>query len=354
MKSTSIVNPLKAFIERIPKAELHLHLEGGAMYPATALELAKRNNMQMPFHDEASAEAFYRFNGLDQFIEILRTTVATLNTAADYQTATEVIGAAAAQQNIWYHELFFTFGLVSPRGVSWQIIIEGITEGRRVNRERYGVDTRFIADIDRTQEPQKGVEMVELVAACSAEAGIVGIGMDCQESGFPAGRHKPAFELAKELGMNRVAHAGEDGGPESIWDAIHNLDVQRIDHGVQAIEDPKLVRYLAEHQIPLTVCPVSNIELKVFPDLASHSLLALMDAGCMLTINSDDPPMFDTDMTHDLFAITEAYGFGPEQIETFARNSFEATFMPGDEKAQCLSRFDAEVAALKQELFGTN
>ena len=352
MRTTTIAEPLRTFIERIPKAELHLHLEGGAMYPTTALNLAKRNGMTLPFFDEASAEDYYRFSGLDEFIEILRATVATLNTAADYQTVTEVIGEAAAKQNIWYHELFFTFGLVSPRGVSWQAIIEGITAGRRTNRERFGVETRFIADIDRTTDADTGLKMVELVAACSNETGIVGIGLDCQEAGYPPGRHKAGFMRAKELGLHRVAHAGEDGGPTSVWEALKELDVERVDHGVQAIEDPELVKYLAKQQIPLTVCPISNIELKVFPQMSAHPLPALIEAGCLVTINSDDPPMFDTDMTHDLFAITETFGFDVAQIERFARNSFQATFMSNEEKTLYLSRFDAEVSALKQELFG--
>ena len=351
MITTTLTGPLKAFIERIPKAELHIHLEGGAMYPSTALTLAGRNGMKMPFHDEASAETYYQFSGLDEFIEILRTTVSTLNTAADYQTVTEVIGDAAAKQNIWYHEIFFTWGLVSPRGVTWEAIIEGITEGRRNNRERHGVETRFIAYIDRTQDADKGVQMVELAAACSKEAGIVGVGLDCQERGYPASRHIPGFNRAKELGFHRVAHAGEDAGPESIWDAIENLDVDRIDHGVRAIEDPKLVQLLADRKIPLTTCPVSNIALKVFPDMSSHSLKALMDAGCFVTVNSDDPPMFQTDMTHDLFAVAETFQFGVEEIENLARNSFLATFMKENEKAEYLKRFETEVTALKAELF---
>jgi adenosine deaminase len=352
MRTTTLTGPLKAFIERIPKAELHIHLEGGAMYPSTALTLAERNGMKMPFHDEASAEVYYQFSGLDEFIEILRTTVSTLNTAADYQTVTEVIGEAAAKQNIWYHEIFFTWGLVSPRGVTWEDIVEGITEGRRINRERHGVETRFIADIDRTQDADTGLQMVELAAACPKETGIVGVGLDCQERGYPASRHILGFNRAKELGLHLVAHAGEDAGPESVWDAIENLDVNRIDHGVRAIEDPNLVRLLAERRIPLTTCPVSNIALKVFPDMASHSLKALMDAGCFVTVNSDDPPMFQTDMTHDLCAVAETFDFGVETIEDLARNSFLATFMEENEKSDCLKRFDSKVTALKAELFG--
>ena len=352
MRQTTLADPLRTFIERIPKAELHIHLEGGAMYPSTALTLARRNRMELPFHDESSAEAYYRFNGLDQFIEILRLTVSTLNTAADYLTVTEVIGEAAARQNIWYHEIFFTFGLVSRRGVAWEAIVEGITDGRRINRERHGVETRFIADIDRTQDADKGVQLVELAAACPEETGIIGIGLDCQESGYPARRHKPAFERAEELGFHRVAHAGEDAGAESVWDALENLGVERIDHGVRAIEDPNLVKHLAEHQVPLTTCPVSNIALKVFPDLPSHSLKALMDAGCFVTVNSDDPPMFQTDMTHDLFAVTEVFDLDVEHIETFARNSFLATFMEEKEKTEYLARFEAELAGLKAEIFG--
>jgi adenosine deaminase len=351
MPTPSRLSPaLAEYLRRLPKVELHNHLEGGSMYPDLALELAAANGLTLPFTDAESAAAFYRFTSLDQFIDILRTTVATLNTAEDYARAVERQGERAAAQNIRYHELFVTYGLVAPRGVPWQAVVEGLEEGRRRNRIRHGVETAFIADIDRTVDPATAIEHVRLAARDRERAGFVGVGLDCQERGFPPGRLRDAFALAKAEGFPLTAHAGEDGGPESVVEALDVCGVQRIDHGVQAIEDPALVERLAREQVTLTVCPVSNIALKVYPSIDAHPFRKLFDAGVRVTVNSDDPPMFATDMVGDLTLVAETFSFGVDELTTIVRNAFASTFRPAGARAAALSAFDAEAALLREQL----
>ena len=327
---------------KLPKVELHNHLEGGSMFPDLALKLAKRNGMELPFHDEASAQEFYKFTSLDQFIGILRTTVSTLNTAEDYADAVERHGIEAAKQNIFYHELFCTYGLVSRRGVKWEAIVEGIEEGIKRNREKHGVHTAIVADLDRTLPEDVALEHVKLAERDRERAGIVGIGLDCQERGYPASRLKSSFEYAATAGFSLTAHAGEDGGPESLWDAF-SCGIGRIEHGVQAHENPKLMEYLVEKQILLTVCPISNVELKVFPSMKDHSLPKLIEAGVPVCVNSDDPPMFDCCLMDELVAVEDTFKLGEDILVKMLRAAIEGSFMSGAMKAEYLAKFDAAV-----------
>lgn len=309
------------------------------MYPDLAIKLAERNNLSLPFDDPASAAAFYRFTSLDQFIDILRTTVATLNTAEDYADAVERQGIEASRQNIRYHELFVTYGLVSPRGVAWEAVVEGLIEGQKRNRETHGVSTAFIVDLDRTLPEDIALRHVELAADVKDAAGIVGLGLDCQERGYPAGRLKRCFDAAKSHGLRLTAHAGEDGGAESVWDAL-DCGVERIDHGVQSVEDPELMKVLAERQILLTVCPISNIALKVFPSMDKHTLPALVEAGVPVCLNSDDPPMFDCDLMREVEVVDASFSFKQATLIMMLRNAIQHSFQDEESKSVLLSEFD--------------
>ena len=332
-------------VRALPKVELHNHLEGGAMYPDLAMRLARRNDMTLPFHDADSATRFYRFTSLDQFIDILRTTVATLNTAEDYADAVERHGIEASRQNIRYHELFFTYGLVAPRGVPWEAVVEGLDEGRRRNREQHGVDTAFIVDLDRTLPEDVALQHVELAAKVREQVGIVGMGLDCQERGWPAGRLKSCFEAAAHHGFRLTAHAGEDGGAASVWDALETCQVERVDHGVQSVEDEALLAHLAERQVLLTVCPISNIELCVFDSMAEHSLPRLVEAGIPVCLNSDDPPMFNSDLTRELEVVAETFDFSQDTLISFLRNALEHSFQAPEPKRLLLDEFDQVLAS---------
>jgi len=341
---------LKTFIERVPKTELHCHLEG-AIQPATLLQLAARHDIALPFTDEAGARKFYEFTSLNQFLEIFALACSTLKTAADFETITLDLGADAARQGIVYREVFFTYAYHDRRGLAWDEVVKGIAAGREKARQKYGVEMRFIADIDRTVSAEEGLRTVELAHASRDLAGIIGVGLDSQEIGYPAKRHSLAYKRAKELGLRRVAHAGEDVGPESVWDALESLEVERVDHGVRSIDDPKLVKVLAERQIPLTVCPLSNVELKVYPNLAAHPVHRLKEAGALVMLNSDDPPMFHCDVLDNYFAVAETFGLGLDEVIEYARNGFVASFLTDEEKKRHLERFDQSVASLKAELW---
>ena len=348
MEATNTPDTLAERLRTLPKVELHNHLEGGSMYPDLAIRLAARNGMTLPFHDAPSAAEYYRFTSLDQFIDILRTTVATLNTAEDYADAVERQGIEARRQNIRYHELFVTYGLVSGRGVPWEAVVEGLVEGRRRNAEVHGVDTAFIIDLDRTLPANEALRHVELALAAPAETGIVGLGLDCQEAGFPAGRLRHCFAAAAEAGLPLTAHAGEDGGAASVRDAL-DCGVSRIDHGVQAVEDPALLAELAERQVLLTVCPLSNVALRVFPSLAEHSLPQLIEAGIPVCLNSDDPPMFASDLLTECLAVEAQFGFGEAALVGMLRNAVVHSFQAPAAKARLLADFDAAAAQLGNE-----
>jgi adenosine deaminase len=344
-----LTKELKAFIQRIPKAELHCHLEG-SIQPVTLLKLAARHSIKLPFEDEESAKKFYEFENLNQFIDILSLTSSTLQTAEDFKTITVEFGADAARQNIAYREVFFSYDAHRNRGIEWETVISGIAAGRIESKERYGVEMWFIADMDRTTDPEASLSMVELAHKSREQAGIIGVGMDSKEALNPASRHKVAFDRAKELGFRLVAHAGEDAGAESVWDAL-DMGVERIDHGVRSIEDDKLLQRLVEIQIPLTVCPISNIQLKIFPNMAAHPIKRLMDAGVFVTVNSDDPPMFHADVVKNYLQVADTFNLTADDVEKLARNSFMAAFMDPAARSNYLQQFTDKVSQLRAELF---
>jgi adenine deaminase len=346
-----ITPQLREFIRRIPKAELHCHLEG-AIQPATLITLAARHDIPLPFSDEAGAAKFYEFTSLNQFLGIFALACGTLRTAPDFETITLDLAADAARQGITYREVFFTYAYHDRRNIPWSEVVSGIAAGREKGKAQYGVDMAFIADIDRTISPEDGVRLAEMAYADRDLVPIIGIGLDSQEIDYPAQRHKPAFDLAMKLGFHRVAHAGEDVGPVSVWDALDSLHVERIDHGVRSIDSPLLIERLVKTHVPLTVCPLSNIALKVYPTLADHPFKRLMDAGIFVTINSDDPPMFHSDVVDNYEAVAETFGFGPDEIQKIARNSFAGSFLDAGTKAAYLAHFDVEAAALRKALWG--
>jgi adenosine deaminase len=341
---------MKQFIRRIPKAELHCHLEG-AIQPATLITLAGRHDIPLPFSDAEGANKFYEFTSLNQFLEIFALACGTLRTAADFETITLDLAADAAAQGITHREVFFTYAYHQRRDIPWDEVVRGIGAGSKIGRARYGVEMLFIADIDRTIPSEEGLRTAEMAYASREVAKIIGIGLDSQEIGFPARRQQAAFERAKELGLHRVAHAGEDVGPESVWDALDSLGVERIDHGVRSIDDPKLIEHLRATQTPLTVCPLSNVALKVYPSLADHPIKKMMDSGVFVTINSDDPPMFHSNLLDNYEAVADTFDLGPDDVQRLARASYSGSFLSEHDKQVALTTFDAEAARLRRELW---
>lgn len=339
----------RAFAAGIPKADLHCHLEG-VIEPATAIELAEKNDVALPFDTVGAARDFLDVGSLETFLEAASEIAKTMQTAADVERVTVELGADSARQTVPYREVFVGYTPHERRGLDWEAIVEGVTAGRERAMAEYGVDLRFIPCVTRTAAPDVGVELVERAHAAREEIGTVGIGLAGAERGNPAHRHAAAFERASELGLNRVAHAGEAAGPGSVWDALVSLDVDRIDHGVRAAEDDILIDYLTTAEIPLTTCPISNVELNVYPQLSAHPVVDLYEDGVVVTVNSDDPALFGADLTENYVRVAEVFDLAPEDILALARNSFEVAFCGPSRTSASLRELEDEAERLRADL----
>ena len=328
---------LKKLIQKLPKAENHLHFEG-AVEPTTLLALAERNKIKLPFSDVEGAKKLYDFNSLNHFLEAFALACSTLCTAEDFASVALDLGADSQRQGIVYRELMFTYAYHQRRDIPLEVVLEGLIEGRRKVKERYGVEFRYIADIDRTISPEASLAYVERLAEYKDKARIVAIGLDSQEFGYPAALHQAAYKRASELGFHLTAHAGEDVGPESVWDAVQNLKVDRIDHGVRSVEDPKLVELLKQKQIPLTVCPLSNVDLKVYPSLDKHPVKEMLDLGLLVSLNSDDPPFFHSDLLDNYVGVTDTFNLSADEISALAVNGYRASYLSESEKADYIGK----------------
>ncbi len=340
---------LESLVRRVPKAELHIHLEG-AIQPKTALRLAKRNNVKLPFSTEKDASRFYKFENLSQFLEIFSLVGSVLKTSEDFATIVTELGADSARQNILYREVFFSYTYHERRGIPWDTVVDGLSAGCKEAKRRYNVEVRFIASITRSVDSEAGVKLVELADSSRDDVPIIGIGLSAKEAGYPPERHKRAFKLARELGFHRVAHAGEETGPEYIWRAIRTLNVERVDHGYSSVEDDELLAHLAKKQIPLTLCPVSATNV-YFSSMAKFPFRRLVDAGLFVTINSDDPAMFSSDLNDNYLQVAKQFKLGPNDIEGLALNSFKAAFLEPTVMKSYEKKFCDEISKFRDEIF---
>ncbi|HYX51182.1 MAG TPA: adenosine deaminase, partial [Ktedonobacteraceae bacterium] len=281
---------IERYIEAVPKAELHVHLEG-SIQPATLLKLAQQNDVELPVQTVEDLQDWFTFRDFDHFVEIYFEISSCLKTSDDYELIAYEFGAQMAKQNIRYAEVTFSpsthqFSL----GIPFDVFFSGLTKGRLRTRNDFGVEIRWVFDIVRDipdmQLNERRAEYTLAVAEEGMRDGVVALGLGGGEVGNPAERYEKWFEKALEVGLHSVPHAGETVGPESVWGAIRSLGAERLGHGVRSIEDPELVEYLAERHIPLEICPTSNIRLGVYPELAAHPLRSLYDAGVPVTINS--------------------------------------------------------------------
>ncbi len=327
---------LAKFAERMPKVELHVHLEGSIL-PRTLLRLAERNHIQLP----ADVRELYRFRDFNHFLESYVTITGCLRTVEDYQLIAYEFGCECARQNIRYAEVTFTIVTnTQMTGLSWQTILQGLNAGREQAQDEFGVRWQWVFDIGRNYPDTQG-EVLEIVSAAK-ELGVVALGLGGSEAEFPPELFVETFQKAKQAGIHRVPHSGEHAGPGSIWTTLNLLHAERLGHGVRSIEDPQLVEYLQKSQIPLEVCPTSNICLKVYPDYAHHPLRQLWDAGVLLTVGSDDPPMFSSDLNHEYRVLVQEFGFSQEELERVSLNGIQASFASSQEKVQLSHEFKQE------------
>ncbi len=336
------------FIRRMPKAELHLHMEG-AVQPRTWLKLADRNGIRLPADTPEELNEVFRFRDFDHFIELYTLCCTCLVNVDDFRLATYELLEDLAAQNVRYAEIFLSPTLHLARGVKWETIMAGVSAARREGERDFGIQTAFIPDISRELGPEMGLTVARHVAK-SAEYGVIGLGIGGPEVGFPPDDYWEAFDLIGEAGMHRVAHAGETLGPDSIWGALKALNATRIGHGVRCLEDEALVAHLRENQIALEVCPTSNVCTGVSKDWPSHPLKQLLEAGLLVTLNSDDPGMFTTTLTNEFLRAQETFDLSLDEITDLALNALRASFLSTAGKREWIAKFEAEFEKLRGEL----
>jgi len=332
--------------KRMPKIELHIHLEG-SIQPGTLIKLARRNQIRLPAEDETSLTEIYRFSNFNKFLQTYLLITSCLRSQDDYQLIAYEYGCECARQNIRYAEVTFTIKTnMSITGLSWQEILKGLNAGREQAHKDFGVWWQWIFDIVRNVPDTQ--ETVLNIALAAREMGVIALGLGGSEDGFPPELFIDTFNHAKEMHLHRVPHAGEIAGPQSVWSALKLLDAERIGHGVRSIEDPELIEYLRINSIPLEICPTSNICLKVYPDYAHHPLRKLWDAGVFLTINSDDPPMFNTNLSNEYKVLVNEFGFSQSELEQISLNAIQASFLSQGEKQKLVQEFKDEFVELSK------
>ncbi|MBI9105364.1 MAG: adenosine deaminase [Spirochaetales bacterium] len=329
-------------IEKMPKAELHVHLEG-AVQPETLLELGERNKVSLPASDVDGLLKWYNFEDFHKFIEVYMKICECISTADDVFTVAWEFFQGQKKQNIIYTEVTWTaYTHMLQHELSFDAQAEALYAAADKAAKELGVRGLYVFDIPRQVSASEGIVTAKWLAKNYNPDYIAAIGMGGPEVGFPPERHARAFKITGAKGIPAVPHAGETEGPLSVRGALKLPGTIRLGHGVRAAEDPLLLEELKERDIVLEVCPSSNICLKVFPDLPHHNLPVLLDAGLKVTINSDDPPMFSTDLTSEYHKITETFGYGAQQLKTFNENAIEAALCSEDVRTELKRKFETE------------
>ena len=326
-----------SFIRAIPKAELHMHLEG-ALEPELMLALARRNGVQLAAGSVEELRASYKFASLQSFLDLYYAGDATLVTQHDFAELTTSYLRHAAADNVRHAEVFFDPQSHTARGIPFATVIGGIHEALEAGREEFGISSHLIMCFLRHLSEDDALATLE--QALPFRQWLIGVGLDSSEAGHPPSRFVRVFARARDAGLHVVAHAGEEGPPYYIREALELLHAERIDHGVRAIEDSGLVDQLVRDRIPLTVCPLSNIALRVFPTMDQHVLKRLLSAGLRVTINSDDPAYFGGYIADNYAAVYDALGLSRSDLHQLAANSFAASFLPDEAKRAFTSDLD--------------
>jgi adenosine deaminase len=322
---------LAALLREMPKAELHIHIEG-SLEPELIFKLAARNGVELPYADVEGLRAAYAFKDLQSFLDIYYAGASVLLKAEDFFDMAFAYFQRAAADNVLHAEIFFDPQTHTARGVPIEVVLEGLTHAARRAHAEFGISSKYILCFLRHLSEEEAFATLE--QALPHRSHFIGVGLDSSERGHPPRKFARVFARCRELGFHLVAHAGEEGPPAYIRDALDELHVERIDHGVRCVEDPALVERLAATRLPLTVCPLSNVKLRVFDRMADHNMPALLRAGLAATVNSDDPAYFGGYVNQNYLALFEALPqLGVPEALRLARNSFEASFATAEEKA---------------------
>jgi len=337
MNQIKAISPerLPELLRLMPKAELHMHIEG-SLEPELMFALAARNGLSVPYADVESLRRAYVFNNLQEFLDIYHQGTLVLRSEQDFYDMAWAYLERAAADNVLHTELFFDTQTHTGHGVDSGVVIAGLHRACVDAQLKLGMSASLILCFLRHLSETEAFEALE--QALPYRDKLVGIGLASSELGHPPEKFAKVFAKARALGFRLVAHAGEEGPPSYIWGALDVLKVERIDHGVQSMQDLALVARLVQDKVPLTVCPLSNLKLRVFPTLAQHNLGQMLDAGLVATINSDDPAYFGGYINQNFSETFEALGLGAQQAYQLAFNSFEATFMEPSAKRICTER----------------
>lgn len=333
---------LSRFIVAIPKAELHIHIEG-SLEPELMLELARRNGVALRYDSIAALKTAYRFGNLQDFLDLYYEGMRVLLHEQDFYDLAMAYLRRAAAQNVRHAEIFFDPQGHTGRGVAFQTMIDGLWRALKDAERQFGMTTALILCFLRHLD-EAGAERT-LDEALPWRDRFVGVGLDSSENGHPPAKFERVFARARGLGLQAVAHAGEEGPPDYVREALDLLKVARIDHGNRALEDAALTARLARERIPLTVCPLSNLRLCVVPDMKAHPLRHMLQAGLMVTINSDDPAYFGGYMNENFMAAQQALDLGRDEIVTLVRNGFHAAFCDEAAKRRHLAALDSFLRA---------
>lgn len=340
---------LGRFIERMPKVELHVHLEG-AIRPATLLALASRRRSDLPATDAAGLRRWMRFRDFEEFVHVYLVCSGCLWDPTDFQRLVLEFMEDQAARNVRYSEAHFTIASHLSRGINGREVGEAMAEAIADGEARHGVKLRLITDVVRNLGPGAADQTLEW-ALSQSQKSVVALGL----SGFESFANEPFrehFEVAASEGLGRVAHAGEHEGPWSIRSVLEVCSPQRLGHGVRATEDPELVEQLAAARLPLEICPTSNLRLGLYQDLSGHPFERLRAAGVEVTVNSDDPLFFDTDLTRELAALARVFGYGARDLGELSLTAVRHSFLPPEEGASLAEQMRGELGRLAEELHG--
>jgi adenosine deaminase len=331
---------LDAFVRGLPKAELHLHIEG-TLEPELMFTLAERNGIELPYASVDDLRAAYQFTDLQSFLDIYYQGATVLVTELDFADLMTAYLERANADGVRHAEIFFDPQTHTERGVEFPVFMEGFATAQRDAEERLGITSSLILCFLRHLSEEAAAETLE--AARPYLDRLVGVGLDSGEVGNPPEPFAEVYEAARDHGLRAVAHAGEEGPPAYIWGALDVLRAERIDHGVRVEDDDELVARLVRESIPLTMCPLSNVKLRVFDDMAAHNLKRLLERGVLVTINSDDPAYFGGYIGDNYLAVAGALDLSRADLAQLARNSLEATFLPNGRRDELLAELEAFV-----------
>ena len=323
------------FIKRAPKAELHLHIEG-TLEPEHLFKLAKKNNIQLPFANVSEVKSAYNFSNLESFLKIFYQGSKVLIKEQDFFDLTWAYALKCKENNVVHAEIFFDPQTHINRGINFDTVINGIYKALKKANEEFDLTSKIIMCFLRHLDEASGFKILD--QAILHKDKIVGVGIDSSEVGNPPRKFEKLFKKAIEKNFLTVAHAGEEGPSEYIWEALNLLKVKRIDHGVQCLQNEKLVKKLRDSQIPLTVCPLSNVKLRIFNKLEEHNLKKMLNKGLMVMVNSDDPAYFGGYINKNLIECQAALNLSMKEIKTLIINSFKSSFLEEEKKREWIAQ----------------